>query len=141
MKLIVLYDEPLTGDQRIFPRDTRNYIRSISSEEDKEYTMWHKREIPHILYTMPNRKGFAIVSYKNDEFTRKLFERIKTSIEKNPSISFFNNDIQRKVKEVYIIEYKYPRQSAQFEQRLLKTPMLMSQFARAKSITRDIKIR
>jgi len=139
MKLIVLYEKQLIGIQRLFPRDIRNYIGSISSEEDKEYTMWHKREIPHIIYTMPNRKGFAIISYKEDEFTKKLFERIKNSINENPNISFAKNNIQVKVKEAYIIDYKYPKSIAKFEQRLLKTPMLMRQFARAKSITRGVK--
>lgn len=139
MKLIVLYDKPLIGNQRLFPRDIRNYIGSISSEEDKEFTMWHKRELPHILYTMPNRKGFAIVSYKDDDFTKKLFERIKTNIQNNPNINFQNNNIQVKVKEAYIIDYGYTNFKPQFEERLLKTPMLMRQFARAKSITRDVK--
>jgi len=138
MKLIVLYEKPLVGKQRLFPRDIRNYIGKISSEEDKEYTMWHKREIPHIIYTMPNRKGFAIISYKDDDFTKKLFERIKKTIIANQNINFANGNIQTKVKEAYIINYGYTKQTPQYEERLLKTPMIMRQFARAKNITRGV---
>jgi len=139
MKLIVLYDNELKGKQRIFPRDIRNYIGSISNEEDKEYTMWHKREIPHLIYMMPNRKGFAIVSYKDDEFTKQLFERILETIKKNPTINFQKGNIKTNIKEAYIINYNYVQMKDQFEERRLKTPMLMRQFERAKSITRDVK--
>ncbi len=138
MKLIVLYEKELVGKQRLFPRDIRNYIGSISSDEDKEYTMWHKREIPHLIYMMPNRKGFAIVSYKDDDFTKELFDRILSSIKENQEISFKENNIKTKVKEAYIINYGYTRFTPQYEERKLKTPMIMRQFQRAKSITRDV---
>jgi len=139
MKLIVLYENELQEGQRLFPRDIRNYIGSISSDADKEYTMWHKREIPHILYLMPNKKGFAIVSYKDDEFTRELFERILASIKQNPNISFKKGNIKTKVKRAYTIDYGYAKPTPQYEERRLKTPMLMRQFQRAKSITKDVK--
>lgn len=139
MKLIVLYEKELTKNQRVFPRDIRNYIGSISSDEDKEYTMWHKREIPHLIYMMPNRKGFAIVSYKDDDFTKGLFQRILSSVQQNPNISFKNGNINTKVKEAFIINYGYKEMRPQYEERRLKTPMLMRQFQRAKSITRDVK--
>ncbi len=139
MKLIALYEKELVGSQRLFPRDIRNYIGSISTDADKEFTMWHKREIPHIIYMMPNRKGFAIVSYKDDNFTKELFQRILSSIKQNPNISFKNGNITTKVKEAYIINYGYKEMTPQFEERRLKTPMLMRQFQRAKSITKDIE--
>jgi hypothetical protein len=139
MKLIVLYEKELIGKQRLFPRDIRNYIGSISGEADKEYTMWHKREIPHLIYMMPNRKGFAIVSYIDDDFTKGLFNRILSAIKQNPVISFKNANVKTEVKEAYIINYGYKRLTPQYEERRLKTPMLMRQFARAKSITRDVK--
>jgi len=138
MKLIVLYDKPLIGNQRLLPRDIRNYIGSISSESDKEYTMWHKREIPHLIYMMPNRKGFAIVSYKDDDFTKELFDRILSSVKQNPKISFHENNIKTAVKEAYIINYGYKNLTPQYEERRLKTPMIMRQFQRAKSITKDV---
>ena len=139
MKLIVLYEKELVGSQRLFPRDIRNYIGSISTNKDKEFTMWHKREIPHIIYMMPNRKGFAIVSYRNDDFTKELFQRILSSIKQNPDISFKKGNISTSVKEAYIVNYGYKEMVPQFEERRLKTPMLMRQFQRAKSITRDVK--
>lgn len=138
MKLIVLYEKPLAGKERLFPRDIRNYIGSISSEDDKEYTMWHKREIPHIIYTMPNRKGFAIVSYKDDDFTKELFKRIKASIENNPDLMFRKSKINNKVKEVYTINFGYSNMVPQYEERRILTPILMRQFARAKAITRGV---
>lgn len=138
MKLIVLYEKELVGNQRLFPRDIRNYIGSISSDADKEYTMWHKREIPHLIYMMPNRKGFAIVSYKDDDFTKELFNRIQSSVKDNKNISFKNGSIKTSVKEAYIIKYDYKNMIPQYEERRLKTPMIMRQFQRAKSITRNV---
>ena len=139
MKLIVLYEKQLVGSQKLVPRDIRNYIGSISSEEDKEYTMWHKREIPHMIYTMPNRKGFAIISFIDDEFTKKLFARMLENIKSNNELSFQKGKIKTKVKEAFIIKYGYKDLIPQFEERRLKTPMLMRQFQRAKAITMNVK--
>lgn len=138
MKLIILYKNPLIGKQRLFPRDIRNYIGSISNEADKEFTMWHKRELPPLIYTMPNRKGFAIISYKNDDATKELFERIKNNVLENKNIRFNKNNIDTEVKEAYIINYSFNKMTPQYEERVIKTPMLMRQFARAKSITRGV---
>jgi len=137
MKLIVLYEKHLVGKQKLLPRDIRNYIGSISSDDDKEFTMWHKREIPHLIYMMPNRKGFAIVSYRDDDFTKALFDRILSAIKQNTQINFHKNNIKTEVKEAYIINYGYSNLTPQYEERRLKTPMLMRQFQRAKSITSD----
>jgi hypothetical protein len=68
VKLIVLYKKGLIGKQRLFPRDIRNYIGSISSEADKEYTMWHKRKVPHLVYMMPMS---YLLKFENHNFSSK----------------------------------------------------------------------
>jgi len=135
MKLIVTYKNALVDNQRLFPRDIRNYIGSISSETDKEFTMWHKNEAPIIIYSQPNRNGFALISYKRDEETKQLFQRILKSILDNKKISFQKENINTEVKEAFIIEYDYTNFKNEMCERTLRTPMLMTQYARARQLS------
>lgn len=141
MKLVVLYKEPLKGDERLLPRDIRNYIASITKDDDAVHSvvMSHERKQPTLLYSMPNRKSFAIYSFRKDDEVKELFKKIKAKIEENPIISI--NGASAVVKEVFTTKWYYTNFKNGLFERRLRTPMVIGasvgEYARARQLSAD----
>jgi len=88
MKIVAIYKKPLKGDDRLFPRDIRNYVASIcrNDADVHEELMAHKRVQPTFIFAMPNRKSFAIYSFKRDQKTKDMMVTIRKRIEENSNI-------------------------------------------------------
>jgi len=129
MKLICTYEEPLKGQQRLFPRDIRNYINSIIPQEQKElkeFFAWHEKKTPPVIYTMPNRKSFAILTYKKDKKTKEFFDQVIKLIKENTKLSFAKTNVSATIKEVFTVKQDYCRFQNGFTERKLRTPLMMS---------------
>ena len=147
MKLIVTYEKPLEGKQRLFPRDIRNYLNSIVDESEKDLkdmVAWHERKTAPFIYSMPNRKSFAVMTYKSDKKTKDAFKRLVELINENNQISFKTNNINTKVKEAYIAKFDYTKFQTGFYERELRTPMVIAtskqDYAKSRELSKDGKI-
>jgi hypothetical protein len=144
MKLIAIYKEPITGNGRLLPRDIRNYLGAITHDDEElnKIVMWHERKQPSIIYTMPNRKSFAILSFLPETEAKKYFIKIKNAIERNPNISIGGVCVQ--VGEVFTTDYEYTNFSNGFFEREFRTPFILGvskqDYAIARELSKDEKI-
>jgi hypothetical protein len=141
MKLICLYENELQGKERLYPRDIRNYINSIIPQENielKSFFAWHEHSTSPVIYPMPNRKGFAIISYKSDAvaYFEKLMELIKNSSELT-----FKNGIKNSIKTIFTTKYNYTRFDNGVVERKMRTPLVIASskqdYAKARELSKD----
>jgi len=126
MKLICIYKEPIKGDGRLFPRDIRNYLASITKEDTEAHNaiMNHNNRQAEIIFSMPNRKSFAIFSYVGGNGSKRVFETIEKRIKENPNIRIGNVSIQ--ADKVFHTDFKFTRFECGMYERLLKTPLIIA---------------
>jgi len=126
MKLVGIYKNPIKGDKRLFPRDIRNYIASISKEDETlhKMIMGHESKQPTFIFSMPNRKSFAIYTFKKDTHTIGAMNRLKALISKNPNINI--KDVSLTVKEAFTSAFDFTRFEYGFEERRLRTPLIIA---------------
>jgi len=79
MKLVAIYEHPLKGKERFFPRDIRNYIASIMKDDKEIHSaiMGHERKQPTFIFSMPNRKSFGIFSFLKGKKIKEMMNLIK----------------------------------------------------------------
>lgn len=126
MKLVCIYQKPLTGTQRLYPRDIRNYINSVipnDYKELKDFFAWHEHSTSPVIYTMPNRKSFAIISY--DKRANKYFTQLQEFIYNSSSLSF-KNGIINNIKECFTAKYNYTRFEHGVIERKMRTPLVIA---------------
>ena len=144
MKLVVIYEKPILGNKRLYPRDIRNYIGAITKEDEplNKIAMWHKNMQPPLIYSMPNRKSFAIYSFLPKNKIEKDLEAIKKCILKNKEIHI--KGINLKVKEVFIADYEYTEFQNGYFERNLMTPMIIAssnqEYRRARMLSQNNEI-
>ena len=63
MKLIVKTDKEIKG---LLPRDVRNFIASVIGEKYRDKVLYHGFAPSELIFVKPFKRGFEIVSYKND---------------------------------------------------------------------------
>lgn len=147
MKLICQYEAPLKSNQRLFPRDIRNYINSIlgdSNPELKEFFIWHEHKTSPVIFQHPNKKSFAIISYRTDEHAKKMFEQLTDVIKNNPTISFKKDNINTKINKVSNFKHFYTRFENGFIEKKMRTPLVIASsnrdYARARQLSEGGKI-
>jgi len=126
MKLVTIYKNPIQGTGRLLPRDIRNYIASISKEDKvlHDIVMSHKNKQPVFIFSMPNRKSFAIYTFKTDTRTKSALNRLKQLIIDNPKIDI--NGVSVKADRVFSSSYDFTRFEYGFEERRLRTPLIIA---------------
>jgi len=125
VKLIVVYEEPLKGKERLFPRDIRNYIASITKgDEVHNEIMGHHRKQPTFIFSMPNRKSFCIYTFKSDENTHKMMKSIVKRVMENREIKLAGVNLM--VKKAYTSPYEFSLLRSGLFERRLRSPMIIA---------------
>lgn len=126
MKLIVRYSKPLQGEDRLLPRDIRNYVASITKEDDDVHNeiMGHKRIQPTFIFPMGNRKSFAIYTFKEDAKTKKMMQTIKKRINENKELRL--NGVKVTIASVEEAVYKFTNFEEGLLERRLRSPLVIA---------------
>ncbi|RLD47242.1 MAG: hypothetical protein DRI86_00930 [Bacteroidetes bacterium] len=131
MKLICIFKNGLIGSGRLLPRDIRNYINSIIPEKEKElkdFFAWHKKgESSPVIYQLPNRKSFAILSYKEDSQAKKMFSELIDLIKENRKLSFKKDNIKLEIENIKINDnFKYTNFEDGFTEKRIHSPLIIA---------------
>jgi len=115
MKIVVRTKDDISNFK---PRDIRNYIASISSENDEKILLSHKHTVPELIYVKPYLYGFNIIDYRN---RMDLIGRIMTNIKNNTN--FYGTEITNVVLKNY--QYTIPVKQTMSNLYYTRTPLIM----------------
>ena len=140
MKLVAIYKKSIQREQRIYPREIRNYIASITQEDKEvhEELMAHKRVQPTFIFSMPNHKSFAIYTFKDDPRSKAMLRIIQKRIEENPHINI--KGVVAEVERSYTTVYDFTKfEVGRLYERSLRTPMIIAanvaEYAQCRALT------
>ena len=117
MKLVI----KTTKLKNLLPRDIRRYIGDIVDVEYKELVLWHKRDLPELIYVKPYKNGFEIISYKNNV---KLLIHIKNKLLEYPKINI--KGIKSSIQKVFLQEEDYLIPQRQLSFYVIRTPIVIA---------------
>jgi len=141
VKLVTIYKEPLKGDERLYPRDVRNYIASIMQGDPEVHSiiMGHERKQPTFIFSMPNRKSFGIYSFKRGNKIKEMMNLIKKRIEENPVLKI--GGANASVGRVYTTPFEFTRFEDGLFERRLRTPLIIAsaefEYAECRKLSAD----
>jgi len=144
LKLLALYQNPLVGDKKILPRDIRNYVASIMKDYEDVHSeiMGHKSKQPTFIFSLPNKKSFAIYTFKKDKKTEMMLTLIARVINENPKINI--RGTKATVRDAFTRQRDYTNFEEGLFERRLRTPMVIAvskmEYAQCREISKDNKI-
>lgn len=143
MKLVVTYKKPLDGI-KYTPHDIRNLLGSLTKEipEVNKVIMWHERKQSPIIYSIPNYRGFAIITYLDTPEIHHVFEVLKTKLQEFATITMKGANVA--IKEVFIAKFRYTDFRDGLYERKIRTPLVLGsskwEYKRARELSKDGKV-